>query len=243
MQPGLPAERSGTTTKADMKTLDLRLLKGKTRGRRFRVRQRIGICLMAASCGFTPMAFAGGGPLGIDHILPLDESGIWSHSNQSAVQNISAVAVLGGALWEGNDTRLGKTFWKATDAMLFADVSATVAKSIFRRSRPMDGNHPDDWFGASSNKSFPSAGVTHISAIVTPFIVEYGHDHPAVWGLAALPIYVGVARMKSREHWQTDVLAGMALGGGIGYYMQTRESSWTATVVPRGMTVGFKRSF
>ncbi len=189
------------------------------------------------------MAFAGGGPLGIDHILPLDESGIWSRSSQSAVQNISAVTVLGGALWEGNDTRLGKTFWKATDAMLFADVSAVVAGSIFRRSRPIDGNNPDDWFGASSHKSFPSGKVTHISAIVTPFIVEYGHDYPAVWGLAALPVYVGVARMKSQAHWQTDVLAGMALGGAIGYCMQTRENSWTATVLPRGMTVGFKRNF
>jgi membrane-associated phospholipid phosphatase len=68
-------------------------------------------------------------------------------------------------------------------------------------------------------------------------------DHPAVWALAALPVYVGEARMKSQAHWQTDVLAGMALGGGIGYYMQKRDSAWTATVLPRGMTIGLKRSF
>ena len=35
-------------------------------------------------------ALAAGGPLGIDHRLPLDESGIWSRSNQRAVEGISA---------------------------------------------------------------------------------------------------------------------------------------------------------
>jgi len=60
--------------------------------------------------------------------------------------------------------------------------------------------------------------VTHITAIVTPFIEEYGQDHPAIWALAALPLYDGLARMKSQAHWQSDVLAGMALGVGTGLY-------------------------
>jgi hypothetical protein len=49
--------------------------------------------------------------------------------------------------------------------------------------------------------------------------------------------------MKSQAHWQTDVLAGMALGGGIGYYMQRQDSSWTAAVMLHSLTVGFRRSF
>ena len=201
------------------------------------------VCCVAAACSIGPQAFAAGGPLGIDHRLALDENGVWTRSNQLAVQDLSALAVIGGALWEGNDSRLGKTFWKATDAMLLANLSAAVAKDVFRRARPIQGNNPNDWFGSSSNKSFPSGEVTHITAIVTPFIAEYGSEHPAVWALAALPAYVGVARMKSQAHWQTDVLASMALGGGIGYYMQRRDSAWTATVLPHGLTVGFKRSF
>jgi membrane-associated phospholipid phosphatase len=203
----------------------------------------IGAGCLAAVCGFGQVAIAGSGPLGIDHMLPLDESGIWARSNQLAIQNLSALTVIGGALWEGNDSRLGKTFWKATDAMLLANLSAAVAKDVFRRTRPSQGNDPNDWFGPSSHKSFPSGEVAHISAIVTPFITEYHTDHPAVWALAALPLYVGEARMKSQAHWQTDVIAGMALGGGIGYYMQKRDSAWTASVLPRGMTIGFKRSF
>ncbi|MGZ5785134.1 MAG: phosphatase PAP2 family protein [Ramlibacter sp.] len=206
-------------------------------------RKLLHVCCVAAACSIGPPAFAAGGPLGIDHRLALDETGIWARSNQLAVQDLSALAVIGGALWEGNDSRLGRTFWKATDAMLLADLSAAVAKDVFRRARPIQGNNPNDWFGSSSNKSFPSGEVAHITAIVTPFITEYGSEHPAVWALAALPAYVGVARMKSQAHWQTDVLAGMALGGGIGYYMQKRDSAWTATVLPHGLTVGFKRSF
>jgi membrane-associated phospholipid phosphatase len=201
------------------------------------------LCCIAAACSIGTQAFAAGGPLGIDHMLNLDERGIWARPNQLAVQDLSALAVIGGALWEGNDTRLGRTFWKATDAMLLANVSAALAKDVFRRARPIQANNPNDWFGSSSNKSFPSGEVAHITAVVTPFITEYRSEHPAVWALAALPAYVGVARMKSQAHWQTDVLAGMALGGGVGYYMQERDSAWTATMLPHGLTVGFKRSF
>jgi membrane-associated phospholipid phosphatase len=187
--------------------------------------------------------FAAGGPLGIDHQLALDEQGIWARSNQLAVQDISAVAVLGGALFEGNETRLGRTFWKASESMLLADVSAEGLKRVFRRARPSQGNDPNDWFGPSSHRSFPSGEVTHITAVVTPFIAEYGRDHPAVWALAALPVYDGAARLKSQAHWQTDVLAGAALGAGIGYYEYTRESAWSATVLPHGITVGFRKQF
>jgi membrane-associated phospholipid phosphatase len=61
--------------------------------------------------------------------------------------------------------------------------------------------------------------------------------------LAALPLYVGAARLKSQAHWQTDVLAGAALGAGIGYFESTRNSAWSATVLPRGVTVGLSKRF
>jgi membrane-associated phospholipid phosphatase len=180
---------------------------------------------------------------GIDHRLPLDESGIWARSNQRAVQSGSALLVIGGALWEGNETRLGRTFWKSTESMVAADLAAEGLKRITRRARPNQGNNPNDWFGPSDHRSFPSSEVAHITAVVTPFIAEYGRDNPAVWGLAALPLYVGVARLKHQAHWQTDVLAGAALGAGVGVYESTRESAWAATVLPRGITIGFSKRF
>jgi hypothetical protein len=194
------------------------------------------------ACALSATA-AAGGPLGIDHRLTLDEKGIWARRNQLAAQDLSALAVLGGALWEGNESRLGRTFWKASESMVVADLASEALKRVTRRARPSQGNDPSDWWGPTSHRSFPSGEVTHISAIVTPFIAEYRQDHPAIWGLAALPVYVGVARMKSQAHWQTDVLAGAALGAGIGYYEYTRESAWTATVLPHGVTIGFSKKF
>lgn len=198
----------------------------------------------AAGISVAGTACAAGGPLGIDHRLPFDESGVWARSKQRAVENAATLAVLGSALWEGNDSRLGRTFWKAGEAMVLADISAQALKAATRRPRPEQLDDPNQWFRhGGSYHSFPSGEVTHVSAIVTPFILEYGQDHPAVWGLAALPLYVGAARLKNQAHWQTDVLAGAALGAGIGYYESTRTSAWSAGVLPRGLTIGFRKQF
>ena len=184
------------------------------------------------------------GFLGIDHRLNFDNSGIWSRSNQKTLEMGSALVVVGGALWEGNDTRLGKTFWKSTESMLMGDALAQAGKLIFRRQRPIDGNDAGAWFQSSThNKSFPSGEVTHITAIVTPFIAEYGNDNPAVWALSALPIYDGIARMKSQAHWQSDVLAGMALGVATGLYAGDPSHHWLVQTLPRGVQIGYKSSF
>ena len=46
--------------------------------------------------------------------------------------------------------------------------------------------------------------------------LEYGHDNPAVYALELLPLYDAIARVKVQSHWQTDVLAGFALGAVTG---------------------------
>jgi undecaprenyl-diphosphatase len=183
------------------------------------------------------------GPLGIDHRLAYDQSGIWARKNQIAVEYGSALLLIGDALYEGDDNRIGMTDWKAVDSMLFTDISATAAKMVFRRERPRDGNDPNAFFNNSKDKSFPSGEMAHITAIVTPFIMEYQKDTPSVWLLAALPAYVGVARMKAQAHWQTDILAGGALGAGIGYLSFKRDQPWTIGVLPGGLEIGYKARF
>lgn len=126
--------------------------------------------------------------------------------------------------------------------MVLGNAAAEVLKHTFRRARPTQGG-PDDWFGPANHHSFPSGEVTHITAVVTPFIAEYGREQPAAWALAALPLYVGVERLKRQAHWQTDVLAGAALGAAIGYYEFTRDSAWTVTALPHGFTVGLRKQF
>lgn len=189
------------------------------------------------------LASAADGLFGIDHVVSKDDSGIWSRNNQLLLQSVSAAVVLGGAAYEGNETRLGRTYWKAFDSMMFTAVGSTALKYTFQRKRPSDGGDPNAWFQGSGNTSFPSGEVAHITSIVTPFIAEYHEDNPAVWGLLALPLYDGVARLKSQAHWQSDVLAGMALGAAVGLYASGRENSWFASVLPGGFSVGYRYRF
>jgi len=61
---------------------------------------------------------------GIDHRLNFDQSGIWKHSNQQVLLDTLIAGEVAGALWEGGDTELGRTFWQAIDASAIGAVSA-----------------------------------------------------------------------------------------------------------------------
>jgi undecaprenyl-diphosphatase len=179
--------------------------------------------------------------LGIDQRVAYDNSGIWSRHAQIALE-YGAVAGVGAlALWEGGESRLGKTSWQAVDSMALGAVAATGLKLAFSRVRPVDSNDPNQWFQGGGNKSFPSGEVTLVSSVVTPYILEYGGDHPAVYALALIPVYDGIARMKTWGHWQTDVLAGLALGGTMGWLMHDRETPLVLGVLPQGFSVGFNK--
>jgi hypothetical protein len=184
---------------------------------------------------------AGGGPLGIDHRLSQSDTGIWKRNNQNALQYLGIVGDLGFALWEGGDTRLGKTAWQSVDSTTLSALVANAAKPVFGRQRPTQTDDPNQWFKGGG--SFPSGEVSTITGIVTPYVLEYQHDYPAVWALELLPAYDAVARMKSRGHWQTDVLAGFAIGTGSGYLAHSRDNPFILGFLPGGFTVGFKKQF
>ena len=189
-------------------------------------------------------ANAAGGPLGIDHRLSYDDSGIWKRSNQLALLDIMVIGELAGGIWEGGETRLGKTLWQSIDSSALAGISAQGLKYAFTRARPGQTDDPNKWFqGGSQYNSFPSGEVAAVSAIVTPFVLEYRHDYPAVYALELLPVYDGIARMKVWGHWQTDVLAGFALGGLTGYYAHNRQSPFVLGVFPHGFMIGLHKQF
>ena len=205
--------------------------------RRRRAQWRIAVAaqvLAAASA-----AHAGG----IDHRLNFDDSGIWKRRNQIILQDVTPLVVLAGALWEGDDSRFGHTSWQAIDSMLIGTVTAAGMKVAFSRSRPTQTDSPNRWFQGKGNHSFPSGEVMEITTAVTPFILEYGDDYPAVYALELLPLYDAVARVKVRAHWQTDVLASFLIGTGIGWYTHSRSSSLTVGVLPGGVTIGWKKRF
>lgn len=191
---------------------------------------------------YTEYAHAGG-PLGIDHRLSYDNSGIWKRSNQNALLDLMVGAEIAGGLWEGGEDRIGKTLWQAIDATAISAVSTEGMKLIFTRERPAQINDPNQWFKGGSNASFPSGEVSAVAAVVTPFVLEYGRDNPAVWALEALPVYDAVARMKVQAHWQTDVLAGFAVGTYAGYYAHSRDNPIILNVLPHGFMVGIRKQW
>jgi undecaprenyl-diphosphatase len=180
---------------------------------------------------------------GIDHLVEFDDSGIWKRSNQTALVNLLIGGEIVGALWEGGDTRLGKTFWQSIDSSTIGALSSEALKHIFTRSRPDQSPDPNLWFQGKGHYSFPSGEVTAVTAIVSPFVFEYAHDYPAVYALELLPLYDAIARVKVHAHWQTDVLAGFALGTGTAYFAHTRESPIILGVLPGGFMLGLKVKF
>ena len=184
--------------------------------------------------------FAGG----IDHkIDPPQDTGIWSRSNQNALYNATLLTVWGGALWLGSDHPVGHTFWQSVDSTVLGLATAAVMKPVFSRSRPRQTDDPGQWFQGSGHNSFPSNEVMLITTAVTPFVLEYGRDYPAVYALELLPLYDAIARVKSQAHWQTDVLASLVIGTGIGWYAHERALPISVKLLPRGVTVGLQVRF
>jgi len=194
-------------------------------------------------CAASP-ACAGGGPLGIDSRLAFDDSGIWARRYQDALIGALIVGEVGGAVWEGGEERFGRTLWQSIDASLLGGVSSEVLKYAFSRERPSQTADPNKWFAGHGAQSFPSGEVTLTSAVVTPLVLEYGHDHPQIYALELLPVYDAIARMKVWAHWQSDVIAGFALGTAAGYYAHARSGTpLVLSVMPHGIYVGLQHSW
>lgn len=188
-------------------------------------------------------ARAGGGLLGIDHRLHYDNSGIWQRSNQTTLIYGTLITVGAGAFAFGDHNKLGDTFWRSVDALVVTGVATTAMKYTFQRERPSQTSDPNLFFQGSHAQSFPSGEVAAMSAAVTPFIVNYGGEHPAVYALALLPAYDAVARMKTRGHWQSDVLVGAAIGTAVGIWTAHRKSSLVVGWLPGGFSVGYVHHF
>jgi hypothetical protein len=199
------------------------------------------ICSIA--CLVSGQALAGGGLLGIDHRVAYDNSGIWNRNIQSGLLYGSVAGVALGALAFGDHDKFGDTLWRSVDAMVLTGVSTQAMKYTFQRERPSQTSNPDLFFRGTHAQSFPSGEVASISAAVTPFMARYGEDYPAVYALALLPAYDAMARVKTRGHWQSDVLVGAAVGVGFGIYASRRDSPLIISWLPGGFKIGFVHYF
>ena len=188
-------------------------------------------------------AHAAGGPLGIDHRWHYDDSGIWNKAHQNQILFGTGLAIAATALWEGNHNRFGHTMWQSGDAIALSLAADFTLSNVFQRERPEDTANPNRWFQGFGNTSFPSGHAMISAAAVTPIVLEYGKDHPWAWALEAIPLYEGIARVKTRMHWQTDVLAGWAIGTALGVYAHSRKIPIWIAVLPKGFAIGLYTRF
>jgi undecaprenyl-diphosphatase len=195
------------------------------------------------ACLVPGYARAGGGFLGIDHRVAYSNAGVWNRNIQSGILYGTVAGVGLGALAFGDQDTFGNTLWRSVDAMVFTGVTTQAMKYTFQRERPSQTSDPNRFFQGTHAQSFPSGEVAAISAAVTPFMARYGDDHPAVYALALLPAYDAVARVKTRGHWQSDVLVGAAVGVGFGIYASQRQSPLIISWLPGGFQVGFIHHF
>ena len=128
---------------------------------------------MAQNCGWSK----------VDHEVAYDASGMWNPNVYRSIVGALTIAEIGGAVWDGSETRLGKTMWQGIDSQIISLAGATAGKYIFTRARPNEGNNPCLWFQGGSNYSFPSGEAAFAAGLVTPYVLEYGPDQPAMYAL------------------------------------------------------------
>jgi membrane-associated phospholipid phosphatase len=204
----------------------------------------VALVLMLLAAGIAPDAATAGGILGLDHVVTYDDSGIWARKYQLWLIDAMVATDVAAGLWEGGESRLGHAVWQSIDATVIASAVTEVLKVSLSRERPSQTNDPNEWFKGHGAESFPSGEVMAVSAMVTPLVLEYRSDNPAVYALEALPIYDAIARVKVHGHWQSDVIAGYAIGTTAGYFMQQRRNTpLVLSVMPHGVYVGLKKSF
>ena len=200
--------------------------------------------LALASVGLLPRAAQGGdGPFGIDHLIAYDNSGIWARGNQQLLLGGTILTVVGGSILLGDQDQPGDTFWRSLDSMALSAAVAQGGKWIFQRERPSQTDDPNQFFKGTHYQSFPSGEVAAIAGAVTPFVVEYGADHPVVYALEALPLYDAIARVKVRGHWQSDVLVGWGIGTAAGIWAAHREQPLILSWLPGGFQIGYVHRF
>ena len=179
----------------------------------------------------------------VDHEVSYDASGMWNPNVYRGLVWGLTAAEVAGALWEGSESRFGKTMWQGIDSEIIGGVSAQAGKYLFTRVRPTTEDNPCLWFQGGHNYSFPSGEAAFAASLVTPYVLEYAGDHPLAYAMLLIPAYVGAARVKNQAHWQTDVVAGWAIGGLSGWYAHSRDTPILIEILPHGFAVGLKVNF
>lgn len=176
----------------------------------------------------------------IDYKVDYDDSPIIAAHYD--IPKYTYFGLIGLALYEGTQSRLGKTAWKSLDAGIISQIVTEGLKRITTRVRPRDATSPDEWF-TGDGMSFPSGHVSGMMAIVTPFVLEYQEDSFWIHSLWLLPAYQMIGRVKTHAHWQSDVIAAAIVGFYSGYIAYKKDTPFLLYFTEKNSFVGVKYYF
>lgn len=149
----------------------------------------------------------------LDKKVSLDDDGFWgAHYDVPEYFFIGVAAI---SIFEGTESRIGRTSWNAMEAGAIALTLSEVTKKVSGRKRPRHTESSSDW--GEGGKSFFSGHVTGMTAIITPYVLEYQDDYPLVHLLWSLTAYQMVGRVKDQAHWQSDTIVAALVGFASGY--------------------------
>ena len=116
-----------------------------------------------------------------------------------------------------NDARTKETGLLSAEALVDSVIVGAGLKGITQRARPLTGKERSEFFDGGS--SFPSGHSIQAWSVATVVANEYSDRRSvqiAAYGIASA---VSVARFTGQKHYLSDVLAGSAMGYGIGKYV------------------------
>ena len=129
---------------------------------------------------------------------------------------VSALFYVTGRL--RHDERAKETGLLAAEALINSTIVSQALKGISQRQRPEVDDSSGEFFDGGS--SFPSGHAINSWALATIVAYEYGPRHPAVrYAAYGLATAISISRYTGRRHFLSDVLAGSAMGFGIGRYV------------------------
>lgn len=131
---------------------------------------------------------------------------------------------------------LTRTSVRLVEALVYTKAVTGLAKSVLNRSRPFAATGPVDAdpgaFSSEHNKlSMPSGHTARAFAVasVLSHQAERWYVSVPAYGMAAS---VGAERVRSGDHWLTDVMVGGALGSLIGRSVSTSRSDRAVSYTP-----------
>jgi membrane-associated phospholipid phosphatase len=180
-------------------------------------------------------------PKGPPSCAPCDPSGLpgidrWVVGRNSALdRNGSTVLLLGvggvATYWSAHDQSSAEARGNLAvlaNAISWTSASTQWLKVLVRRKRPVlyTSGAVAAATAADNQRSFPSGHTSVAFAVATSYLVMANREHLPHRTRNAMLLYggatgVGVLRMTAGSHFTTDVLAGAALGAGIGWLVAT----------------------